>query len=344
MRAAEEALKRSHEVGPLEVLQGMGLLSPVHVEGWRKGQEWYPHLEKWIQGSAEKLEKSYSYFQEWVRERGLRPIQTEYLRAGVRGAQPLKITEDGDPAMEAFYRTHYVPADLPARKVKAVEKKLQKAPELVVYQITGDESKCSECGAELGRGQCICLEQSQPICMQCADMDHLIFVASGDATLSRRARVASPLSAVVVRFNKSRKRYERQGIVVTPQALDTAEAACLADEHKRSVRRERAAILRVAHDADFVADLTKSILAGYPHCPPDEARSIAEHTGMRGSGRVGRSAAGRGFEQKAIDLAVAASVRHNHTNYDALLMSGVERSTARQQIRAKIEAVLDTWR
>jgi hypothetical protein len=43
-------------------------------------------------------------------------------------------------------------------------------------------------------------------------------------------------------------------------------------------------------------------------------------------------------------LAVSASVRHVDTGYDALLMSGVERESARQQVREHVEAVLSGWR
>jgi hypothetical protein len=43
-------------------------------------------------------------------------------------------------------------------------------------------------------------------------LGQLDYVPSGDAALTRRARIHSPLSAVVVRFSRARKRYERQGI------------------------------------------------------------------------------------------------------------------------------------
>jgi hypothetical protein len=42
---------------------------------------------------------------------------------------------------------------------------------------------------------------------------------AGDALLTRRVKARSPRSAVVVRFSKSRKRYERQGLLVETQAL-----------------------------------------------------------------------------------------------------------------------------
>jgi hypothetical protein len=64
----------------------------------------------------------------------------------------------------------------------------------------------------------------------------------------------------------------------------------------------------------------------------------------RGSGRIGRSAAGRALDPDAVSLAVAASVRHVDTGYDGLLMSGVDRDTARQQVRGRVEDVLSGWR
>jgi hypothetical protein len=54
-------------------------------------------------------------------------------------------------------------------------------------------------------------------------MDHLVFLPAGDAGLTRRAHRTSELSAVVVRFNHSRKRYERQGLLVESAALAHAE-------------------------------------------------------------------------------------------------------------------------
>jgi hypothetical protein len=61
-------------------------------------------------------------------------------------------------------------------------------------------------------------------------------------------------------------------------------------------------------------------------------------------GRVGRSAAGRALDPEALEPAVAASVRHQDTRYDALLMSGVGRDQARAEVRSQVTAVLDGWR
>jgi hypothetical protein len=58
---------------------------------------------------------------------------------------------------------------------------------------------------------------------------------------------------------------------------------------------------------------------------------------------VGRSASGRALDEHALRLAVIASIRHNHTDYDKLLMRGFERSEARWAVQDKIAEVLSTW-
>jgi hypothetical protein len=75
--------------------------------------------------------------------------------------------------------------------------------DLVVIMPLKDWS-CSSCGAT---GGFLIMDGPGPLCMACADMDHLIFLPSGDAALTRRAKRASRLSAVVVRFSRARRRY-----------------------------------------------------------------------------------------------------------------------------------------
>ena len=43
-------------------------------------------------------------------------------------------------------------------------------------------------------------------------------------------------------------------------------------------------------------------------------------------------------------LAVTASVRHQDTPYDGLLMSGIDRSEARERVRDTVNSILDAWR
>jgi hypothetical protein len=90
-----------------------------------------------------------------------------------------------------------------------------RAADLVVVSPIKDWTR-TECS---GTGDLLIMEGPGPLCLACADMDHLVYLPSGNAVLTRRAKKASGLSAVVVRFSRSRKRYERQGLMVEEVAL-----------------------------------------------------------------------------------------------------------------------------
>lgn len=341
---ADSILEKDGSVGPLELLMGARWLDTRVFEQWRQGRQEVPCLEPRIQCGADKLSSAFTYFREWVKERGLEPIEFEYRRASVQGTQQLQVTAKGDAELEAFYRTHFTSADPSSKQRKKAERVRAKVPELTVFVQTGDKSQCAECETVLHRGDWFCLEQSQPLCVNCADLDYLEFLPSGDAALTRRAKKHSALSAVVVEFNKRRKRYERRGLLVTAEAIGQAEADCLADAPERAARRVKDAERRVVEDQDFIADFAAAIREQFPSCPADEAQLIAGHAAIRGSGRVGRSAAAKAFDAEAIKLAVIASIRHRHTDYDALLMSGVARREARRRIQSTIERVLAEWK
>jgi len=101
------------------------------------------------------------------------------------------------------------------------------AGDLKVF-ISTHESRCDECQEELGRHAWIFLAGDRgALCLACADLDHLAFLPSGDAALTRRARAHSTLSAVVLKWSRARKRYERQGLLVQEDALARAEQECL---------------------------------------------------------------------------------------------------------------------
>ena len=77
--------------------------------------------------------------------------------------------------------------------------------------------------------------------------------------------------------------------------------------------------------------------------PADEIAQIAAHIARRVSGCVGRSAAGRNLDHAALRLAVIAHIRHSHTPYDELLMTGCPRRLARQKIALAIDRTLAEW-
>ncbi len=215
----------------------------------------------------------------------------------------------------------------------------ESSPGLVIIQPIRDWA-CAECG---GTGDLHRMDDAGPLCLPCADLDHLVFLPAGDAALTRRAMKASSLSAVVVRWSRARKRYERQGVMVEDPALVLAEEQCLSDKDARMRRRDRDQVRRASADEEYQARLAEEITRLLPGCPPGRATAIAQHTGMRGSGRVGRSAAGRALDEDAVTLAVIASVRHLDTHYDALLMSGLPRDAARDRVRPAIDRILTAW-
>jgi hypothetical protein len=214
--------------------------------------------------------------------------------------------------------------------------------DIVVFIIRRD-TKCAECGEELGPGRWIRVENDQALCMTCADLAHLEFLASGNTALTRRATKHSPLRAVVVRWSRARKRYERQGILVTAEALRRAEEECLADEDRRVRQRERAAERRENEDLEYLAAAEVKLKELFPGCPPDEAARIAAWTCRKHSGRIGRSAAAKEFDPQALRLAVIAHIRHEHTRYDELLMQCGGRQQAREMVRSEIETRLARW-
>src|SRR5260221_10405087 len=106
--------------------------------------------------------------------------------------------------------------------------KTSRRDEIVVFWIVRD-SACAECGEALGKGRFLRMDAERPLCLACADLDHLVFLGRGDAALTRRTSRYSMLRAVVIRFSRARKRYERQGVLVEEQALARAERECLSD-------------------------------------------------------------------------------------------------------------------
>ncbi len=211
--------------------------------------------------------------------------------------------------------------------------------------ITSRESTCDECGDALGSHAWITLSRDKgALCLTCADLDHLSYLPSGDAALTRRAKSKSRLSAAVLKWSRSRKRYERQGLLVEEKALEQAEAECLADADLRQARKAREAEKREAMDKAYVKEYATMVRLLYPHMPSALEARIAEHACLKYSGRVGRSDRAKRFDPEAITLSVIAHIRHAKTDYDELLMRGFDRTDARGIVKDRIDEVLEEWR
>ncbi len=338
VRAAEALLDDKGFVNVLDVLCGMQLLSPNALKAWQLGR--IDFLEADIQAGNEKLQRVLVLLNDWAMARGLEPGEAHYIRNFRVGPVELRVTPEGDPAREKVWRTQYLSPKLTQAKREKLA--APAAPKLTVFQVARD-SKCSECGTEIGQGDALLMEGTEALCLACAGLNDLEFLPSGDTALTRRATKYSPRTAVVVRFNRSRKRYERQGILVEPQAAARAESECAGDAEIRAVQRQKAAVARAADDKVLTAEMAEAIRDLFPGCPPNDAREIALHTAVRGSGRVGRSAAGRKLDKNALPMAVIAAVRHRYTKYDQLLARGVERAEAREVIAGEIGEILDAW-
>lgn len=216
------------------------------------------------------------------------------------------------------------------------------SPEIVVFSIIRD-STCAECGRELWKGEFLRMEDGRPLCMACADLDHLAYLPSGNAALTRRANQHSRLRAVVVRFSRARNRYERQGVLVQRDALERAERECLDEAELRRLAADRAGELRRAGDQEYHAAFADRLAALYPRCPSEDREAIAGH-GL--SVAVDRTWGPEGMQPPGdddVERAVRAHVRRRYTPYDDLLGEGLPRAEARAAVHARVEQVLATW-
>jgi hypothetical protein len=215
--------------------------------------------------------------------------------------------------------------------------------EIVVFELLSRDSACSDCNEDLGKGGLLVKEGEKGLCLSCADLDHLVFLPSGDTALTRRAGKYTGARIVVVKFSRARRRYERQGILVTEEALGKAEQECLDDADARARARARAAMQRTLIDREYVGEFARHVREMYPQCPAGEETMIAEHACRKYSGRVGRSAGAKEFMAKKIKLAVQAHIRHRHTDYDEILFSTSDRSHARASVRHAVDDTLAAW-
>jgi hypothetical protein len=218
---------------------------------------------------------------------------------------------------------------------------------LKVIILTHDHGgSCTGCHEPLHKGDWITkIGPHDFYCLTCSDLDHLVYLPSGNTALTARSRKRSTLNAVVMKWSQSRKHYERQGILVEEAALHEAEVACLGDEPLRVLRREREAIRRSQLDHEYITLFAQKIRDSFPGCPPKEENLIAEHACEKHSGRVGRTEAAKDLDETAVRLAVVAHIRHAHTNYDRLLAAGIlSREDARLHVKPQIDSVLTAWK
>ncbi|MGC2781278.1 MAG: hypothetical protein WA418_37140 [Bradyrhizobium sp.] len=211
--AAEAVLARQHYVSAIDVLCGLGWLDASLLERWRRGQ--VGSLEQVTRSNLPRISEAMKHFRAWARAKGLKPSETAYV-ARRPGRQPLRFSRSGDPGIEKLYRTHWVSAALSEKKRERLAEKASRAPELVAIVPTQHDWTCHRCG---GTGDLLMMEDGGPACLGCAGLGDLVFLPAGNALLSRRAKASSKRHAIVVRFSRTRGRYERQGLLVERQVL-----------------------------------------------------------------------------------------------------------------------------
>jgi len=226
--AAEAALAGQNHVSPVDVLLGIGWLAPAHLQDWRIGR--VPYLEGAVQANLSRVSEAMRLFRSWAERRGLRPSETAYV-ARTPDRRVLRFGRSGNPDIERAYRTHWVSPDLSERKRRRIEERASRPPDLLVIRPLDQEWTCHRCG---GNGDFLMMENAGPACLRCVGLDHLALLPSGDAALTRRASAKTKAKAVVVRFSRARKRYERQGLLVEPGALREAEGELAAERSRKS--------------------------------------------------------------------------------------------------------------
>src|SRR5262245_21885399 len=211
--AAEACLARQNYVSAVGVFMRIGWLMLDPFKRWQQGRA--DSLEEGIQTNPARLSEALELLRSWATEKGLTATETPYV-ARTPERQALRFSRTGDPRLEQLYRTHWVSPELSERKREQLTEKASRPPELVVIQPLNRAWVCHRCG---GTGDLLMMEGQGPACLPCVGLDRLEFLPSGDALLTRRVKARSETCAVVVRFSKTCRRYERQGLLVEPQVL-----------------------------------------------------------------------------------------------------------------------------
>ncbi len=218
IRSALTGLSQNNYVSLMDIFIRLGFLQLAQINLWKTCQ--IPYLELAINAGTEKIKQTKAVFTKWVAEQQL-IAHTIKAWSTTRHPRELQFSKDGALAIEQMYQLHYFNNDLVINKQQNILNKLSRLAELVVFQITKD-AQCSRCQQTLFKSSLLFMGIGKTLCLKCAELDHLHFLSSGDTSITRKAKQYSSLVAVVVKFSRTRKRYEPQGILVEPAALQQA--------------------------------------------------------------------------------------------------------------------------
>ncbi|KAJ5146728.1 hypothetical protein N7526_000080 [Penicillium atrosanguineum] len=161
-----------------------------------------------------------------------------------------------------------------------------------------------------------------------------VFVPKGDSyiTLHCRRKTKESHQVVYVIYDKSGKRIQGIRVPAGIHANVVELSKLTIDSRARTVQ---------ARDAKYLSHGRKLLRLHFPLMPEESLEVILNHSFLKGSGRVGRTATTT--DERKVTLAVDAHIRHKHTSYENLLSSGVERDKARETVWPTVQAIRNTW-
>tara|TARA_R110002050_G_scaffold20348_1_gene57664 strand:- start:52975 stop:53643 length:669 start_codon:yes stop_codon:yes gene_type:complete len=215
-----------------------------------------------------------------------------------------------------------------------------------IYLTKKETLSCQRCKRPVRLGEKFVAESEnhKGTCFTCSPYKNAAFLPPGDAAMTRRSKKHSSYCGVVYEWNKRRKRFERRGQYVEVESIELARQECTDDADKRAKSNEKAAVKRAADDIIYIKEFSKAIKLRYPNCPKNREVEIAEHACEKYSGRVGRTANAKQFDEEMIDRAVEAHIRHAETNYDNQFNKGKTKRAIREDVKQDINLVLRKWK
>lgn len=313
-RIAEANLADQQFVAPVDVLIGLDWLAESRVHAWLGGL--VTSLDRCLRVDETEAADALNALQGWARQHGLGPWETDY--AG------LHFTAGGHDEDERPFRTRWAHGEHPAPKPPPPR---HAQPNILAAEHAWE---CNTCGGE--PTDPLLRVKAGGICLDCTGLGHLVFLPSGDANLTRRTTRASGVTGVVYRMNTRRRRYQRQGILTEQRAVELAARQCLEDDDLTPRR------LRV--DDALRREIADHIRAQFPGCPPLRAEAIAFYAAVRRRACRNRDSAA---DPDFVRAAVTNSVRRIDTDYDRLLLTGLERADAERAVQNRVDDTLRTW-
>jgi len=150
----------------------------------------------------------------------------------------------------------------------------------------------------------------------------------------RRAKQASGLWAVVLKWSRSRNRYERQasgrGEGAASRRGRLHRGCAGGAQPGRGVREQEAQTA----DRQYLERFAEEVRRRYPGCPAGRERTIAEHACRKYSDRIGRTAGAKNLDSAAIGFSRCwpISVTPKLSTDRLLRCEGTDRHEARRMV------------